>query len=187
MERLHSLHPRAEYSMSPTFVITIHTKCTIKYNANAQVATAYWVRTVLQCGPNARNGRGLHGESPSRLGSVLVSGMFPALRLFGDPRCIIVPMVRLFLNVAALLIMNVLIAPYDCIRNPCIVLGGESSEPSAHARKSLCTQLVQQCRRGLRARACRGGGREYAEGERTRRRRAYSRCGVRWDGSCAHE
>ena len=69
---------------------------------------------------------------------MLVSGMFPALRLFGDPRCPIVSMVRLFLNVAALLIMNVLIAPYDCIRNPCIMLGGESSEPSAHAQKSLC-------------------------------------------------
>ena len=141
LERLHSLHPRAEYSMSPTFVITIHTKCTIKYNANAQVATAYWVRTVLQCGPNARNGRGLHGESPSRLGSVLVSGMFPALRLFGDPRCPIVSMVRLFLNVAALLIIIALIADYDCIRNPCIVLGGESSEPCAHTRKSLCRPL----------------------------------------------
>ena len=69
---------------------------------------------------------------------MLVSGI-PALRLFGDPRCTIVPMVRLFLNVAALLIMNVLIAPYDCIRNPCMLLGGESSEPSAHARKSLCS------------------------------------------------
>ena len=101
--------------MSPTFVITIHTKCTIKYNANAQVATAYHLGEdcIAQCGPNARNGRGLHGESPSRLGSVLVSGMFPALRLFGDPRCIIVPMVRLFLNVAALLIIIALIAYYD--------------------------------------------------------------------------
>ena len=32
-----------------------------------------------------------------------------------------------------------LIAPYDCIRNPCTMLGGESSEPSAHAQKSLCS------------------------------------------------
>ena len=64
--------------------------------------------TVIRA--NARNGRGLHGESHSRLGSVLVSGI-PALRLFGDPRCPIVPMVRLFLNVAALLIIIALIAP----------------------------------------------------------------------------
>ena len=55
----------------------------------------------------------------------------------------IVPMVRLFLNVAALLIIIALIAPYDCIRNPCMLLGGESSEPSAHAQKSLCSGTVE--------------------------------------------
>ena len=31
------------------------------------------------------------------------------------------------------------------------MLGGESSESSAHARKSLCTQLVQERTAGIRA------------------------------------
>ena len=104
-------------------------------NGNAQVG-GYWVSIVMRA-KCKKWSLVLHGEGHSRLGSVLVSGI-PALRLFWRPCCTIVPMVRLFLNVAALLIINLLIAPYDCIRNPCMLLGGESSEPSAHARKSLC-------------------------------------------------
>ena len=105
----------------------------------------YWVSTcttamvlliVVRYGPNTTNGQVLHGESHTRLGSLLVSGI-PALRLFGDQRCTIVPILRLFID-AALLITIALIARYDCIRNPCILLGVNRVNPSP------CTEVLVQ-------------------------------------------